>query len=90
MVQELTGDSASEQWMQEFGNDENAGDGDDKARTELQTLFNALKKAEAKMQVMDDASAEDTANSEKIKKWWKGVKRRFGSKIRKSVRKYLC
>ena len=26
MVQELTGDSASEQWMQEFGNDENAGD----------------------------------------------------------------
>ena len=76
--------------MQEVGNDENAGNpGDDKAHTELQTLFNALKKVEAKMQVMNDESTEDTAKAKKIriKKWWKRVKR---CKIRKIIRKYLC
>ena len=83
MLQELAGNSA------EVGNDENTGDGDDKALTELQTLFNALKKTEAKMQVMNGTS-EDTAKAEWIKRWWKKFKYGFGSKIHMIVRKYWC
>ena len=78
MLQELI----DEQGLQD---DEGAGDGDDKARTELQTLFNALKKAEAK--VMQDDSSEDTAKAEG---WWKRVKRWARKKIRGATRKYLC
>lgn len=103
MLQELTDDEAiaSEQdlGMQEAGNDVDDGDidGDDiEAHSELQSLFNALKKAEMKIQEMhmDDTSAgPDTAKAEKakkFKKWWRKVKRWFGKKIRKIVRKYLC
>ena len=78
MLQELIG----EQGMQD---DEDAGDGDDKARAELQTLFNALKKLEAK--VMQDDSSADTAKAEG---WWKRVKRWARKKIRGATRKYLC
>ena len=78
MLQELIG----EQGVQD---DEDAGDGDDKARAELQTLFNALKKVEAK--VMQDDSSDDTAKAEG---WWKRVKRWAKKKIRGATRKYLC
>ena len=56
----------------------NAGDGDGKGYiyTELQTIFSALKKAEAKVWEMD-ATSGDTAVAEKakkIKRWWAKVK----------------
>ena len=96
MLQELTGDGAavaSKQGMaQELGNNDNAGDGDDKGYTELRIIFNALKKAEAKVGEMDGTSG-DTAVAEKakkIKKWWAKVKHWFVKKLRKIVRKYLC
>ena len=79
MLQELTG----EKGIQEAENDESEHpDGDDKVRTELQTLFNALKKAEAKIQVTN-GTPEDIAKAER---WWKGVKRWF----RKTVKRNIC
>jgi hypothetical protein len=96
MLQELIGDNiidgavASEQ--EDVGSDENAGDGDDKARTELQTLFNALKKADAKIQCRVNVGGHctDTENPEKIKKWRERVKHWFGKRIGWIARKYLC
>ena len=79
MLQELTG----ERGMQEAENDESEHpDGDDKARTELQTLFNALKKVEAEVQ-MTNSTPEEIAKAEK---WWKRIKRWF----RRNVKRYVC
>jgi hypothetical protein len=93
VIDDIDGAIASEQGMlEDVGSDENAGDGDDKARTELQTLFNALKKADAKIQcgVNIGGHCTDTENPEKIKKWRARVKRWFDKRIGWVVRKYLC
>ena len=78
MLQELIGE-------QEVQDDEDDGDGDDKVRTELQTLFNALKKAEAK--VMQDDTSDDTAKAEG---WFKKLKRWAKKKTKGLTKKYLC
>lgn len=79
MLQELIG----EQGAQDDEDDD--GDSDDKVRTELQTLFNALKKVEAK--VMQDDSSDDTAMAEG---WWKKAKRWVNKKAKGLTKKYLC
>ena len=77
MLQELLG----EQGMTDNeDDDEDTGDGDSKAIAELQTVFKALKKADAKMM-------ESDAN---IQGWWKKVKRWAGKKIKRATRRYLC
>ena len=79
MLQELVG----EQGMvdEDFDDDdEDTGDGDTKAIAELQTIFSALKKADAKM-MGGDANAEG---------WWKKVKGWVSKKLRGITRKYLC
>ena len=79
MLQELTG----EKRIQEAKIDESEHpDGDDKARTELQTVFNALKKAEAKIQMTND-TPEDIAKAEK---WWKRIKHWF----HRTIKRYVC
>ena len=72
LLQELVG----EQGIQEIEDD-----GDDKARAELQTLFQALNQVEAKAMQADNAQAE---------RWWRRVKRWAGGKARKLTRRYLC
>ena len=94
MLKELAGEQGME-------DDEDTINGDDKAHTELQTIFNTLKEVEVK--VMQDDSTDDTAKAEglfgSIKCWaWKKLKRwagkKFkswaGRKIRGATRKFLC
>ena len=78
MLQELVG----EQGVQDEQDD---GNDDIKARAELQTLFNALKKVDAK--VMQDDSFDDTVKAEG---WWKRARRWARKKIRGATRRYLC
>ena len=72
LLQELV----DEQGMQEVEDD-----GDDKARAELQTLFQALNQVEAKAMQADNAQAE---------RWWRRVTRWVRRKARKLTRRYLC
>ena len=81
MLQELIG----EQGIEEVENDEDEGDGDDKASAELQTLFNVLKKIEAK--VMQDDTSDDSA---KAQGWFKKLRRWAKKKVKKVAKKYLC
>ena len=76
MLQELL----SEQGMTAEEDGENIGDGDSKAIAELQTVFNALKKADGKMMGVGG----------RIRGWFKKVKRWASNKLRKVTRKYLC
>ena len=82
MLQELIGEQGGQD---DQDDQDDGGDDDNKALTELQTLFNALKKVEAK--VMQDVSSNDTA---KTQGWWKRAKRWARKKIRGATRKYLC
>ena len=72
LLQELVG----EQGIQQVEDD-----GDDKARAELQTLFQALNKVKAEVMQDDNAQAE---------RWWRRVKRWARRKVRKLTRRYLC
>ena len=77
MLQELLGEQGM---TDEDDDDEDTGDGDSRAIAELQTVFNALKKADAKMMKSDV----------NIQGWWKKLKRWAGKKIKGATRKYLC
>ena len=84
MLQELVGEQGMAD--EDFDDDdEDMGDGDGKAIAELQTIFSALKKAEAKMKgfTMDD----DKATTEG---WWKKARRWASKKIKGATKKYLC
>ena len=72
MVQELIGKQSED----DDAND--SKEGDDKARAELQTLYSALKKIEAKM--MQDKS------DAKIEGWFKKLRR----SLKKKAKQYLC
>ena len=67
-------------------NNEDTEDGDTKALAELQTLFSAMKKAEAKV-MQNDWTGENYAKAEG---WWKKTKRWVNRKAKRLTRKYLC
>ena len=75
ILQEVTGQQA----MQDKDNEITAED-DDKVKAELQSLFSALKKVEAKM--MQDGENDNVI----AEGWWKKLSRR----IKKGAKKYLC
>ena len=81
-VRALLQELIEEQGVQD---DKDDGDGEEKVRAELQTLFNALRKVEAK--VMQDDTSGDTAKAES---WFKKLKHWVGKKTKGLTRKFLC
>ena len=67
-------------------NNEDTEDGETKALAELQTLFSAMKKAEAKV-MQNNGTGENYAKAEG---WWKKTKRWVNRKAKRLTRKYLC
>ena len=78
MLQELVGEEGVPE------DDEEEGDGELLAN--LQTLFSALKKAEAKV-MQDDTTGDDKA---KVEGWLKRVRRWASRTTRRLTRRYLC
>ena len=76
MLQELIGEQSEEE------DESNTGEDDSKALAELQTLFSALNKAEAKA-MQGEMNAEIEGWFKKLKKWAK-------KKIGGAAKKYLC
>ena len=64
---------------------ENTENGDGTVRAELQTLFNALTKVEAK--VMQDDTSDDNAKAEG---WFNKLKHWVGKKAKGLTKKHLC
>lgn len=79
LLQELTGE-------QQGLDDEDNGDKEEKAMAELQYVFSALKKAEAKA-MLHDATTDLNADAEG---WFKRFRRSIKRRIKGATRRYLC